>query len=283
MLQSNEFTAWVSIEGQEAPEYDVEISDDKKIITCWIASELGKKFSVHWKNSSYRQTTLGTIKMDGKSCGGKYIYAQNLPVTTVKEGVSDGTTIQAFVFSSLALTDDDSYLGGNPHPDLGLIELLIYPVRTLPHTRVAAGMRASGTALSTLKVHERSKKAVTQQIALGESQKLEKRHDFVSAQRTGPDLVKFLFKYRPLDILRANGIAPQSSEPKQKAEPARAQRSQEDVKRVKKENKPIVNDAKKSRVKREADDDIIDLTEDAPRGKRVKLEGFVQGQVIDLT
>ncbi|KAJ7680834.1 Alpha/Beta hydrolase protein [Mycena polygramma] len=285
MLQSKEFSAWVSIEGQEVPEYDVEISDDKKTITCWIASELGKKFSVHWKNSSYRETTLGTIKMDGNSCGGKYIYAQNLPVTAVKEGVSDGTTMRAFMFSSLALTDDDSYLGGNPHPDLGLIELLIYPVRTLPHTRVVVG--SATTALSTLKVHERSKKAVTQQIALGESQKLERRHDFVSAQRTGPDLVKFLFKYRPLDILRANGIAPQSSELKRKAEPAQGQRSQEDVKRVKKENKPIVkhteNDAKKSRVKHEADDDIIDLTEDAPRGKRVKLEGFVQGQVIDLT
>ncbi|KAJ6594453.1 hypothetical protein B0H19DRAFT_1366317, partial [Mycena capillaripes] len=87
-------------------------------------------------------------------------------------------------------------------------------------------------------------------------------------------------------ILRANGIAPQRSEVKKKAEPTVAQRSQDDVKRAKKENKPSVKreaaSAKKAGVKREASD-IIDLTQDSGRGKRVKLEGFIQGEVIDLT
>lgn len=42
MLQFREFFAWVSIDGVEAPEYGVEISEDQKSVTCWIASELGK-------------------------------------------------------------------------------------------------------------------------------------------------------------------------------------------------------------------------------------------------
>jgi hypothetical protein len=65
--------------------------------------------------------------------------------------------------------------------------------------------------------------------------------------------------------------------------------------RASKENEPLVKkdpllkgkgNARK-RVKREllADDDAIDLTQasPAPRRKRVKLAGFVQGEVIDLT
>jgi hypothetical protein len=94
----------------------------------------------------------------------------------------------------------------------------------------------------------------------------------------------------PPDILRANGIAPQ---------PARAQLPPASVKRAgvgaSKENEPLVKKGSllkgkgnaKKRVKREvlADDDAIDLTQasPAPRRKRVKLAGFVQGEVIDLT
>jgi hypothetical protein len=67
-------------------------------------------------------------------------------------------------------------------------------------------------------------------------------------------------------------------------EPSRVQSPQTDVKRVKKENKSVKHEAadKKSRVKREASD-VIDLTQDNRRGKRVKLENFIQGEIIDLT
>jgi hypothetical protein len=42
MLHWQEFSAWVTIEGVEAPEYAVEVSEDEKTVTCWIPSELGK-------------------------------------------------------------------------------------------------------------------------------------------------------------------------------------------------------------------------------------------------
>jgi hypothetical protein len=121
--------------------------------------------------------------MDGTSCGGKIIYSHKLPVTVFKDGVMDATTLKPFMFSSLALTgaieacsatfrpltpppDDDAYLGGTSLPDLGLIELVISPVRVLPATQSYAPAPISD--LSMLKVHERSKKAVTQQITFVE-------------------------------------------------------------------------------------------------------------------
>ena len=42
MLHWKEFSAWVTIDGKEVVEYDVETSEDEKTVTCWIASELGK-------------------------------------------------------------------------------------------------------------------------------------------------------------------------------------------------------------------------------------------------
>ncbi|KAJ7933800.1 hypothetical protein B0H13DRAFT_1592038 [Mycena leptocephala] len=106
MLHCKEFSAWVSIEGKVTEEYGVEISEDQKSVTCWIPSELGKKFSVQWKNESYYHDTRGRVKMDGNYCGGKVIYARKIPKSTFLAGVSDGATLKPFIFSSLELTGE---------------------------------------------------------------------------------------------------------------------------------------------------------------------------------
>ncbi len=45
MLSFEEFTGWVEIDGKEAKEYGIKHSRNDEgvpIITCWIASEVGK-------------------------------------------------------------------------------------------------------------------------------------------------------------------------------------------------------------------------------------------------
>lgn len=42
MLQFNEFSAWITIDGQPAPEYAVEVSEDERTVTCWIESKLSR-------------------------------------------------------------------------------------------------------------------------------------------------------------------------------------------------------------------------------------------------
>ncbi|KAK7005974.1 hypothetical protein R3P38DRAFT_3214909 [Favolaschia claudopus] len=283
MLNFHGFSAWVCIDGirrdgNGTPEYDIEVSEADKTVTCWIASELGKNFSVHWKTSTYQGDTGGYVKMDGVSCAGKILRAHPLPRDTYKEGVKEGQTLRRFAFSSLSLTDDDAYLGAPSQtlPDLGVIDLDIYPIRVNGSKRRATTQQ---TNLATLKVHERSKKAVTQQVTLTKAEYLSKPSSYSDVTLTGPAFVKFRFKYRPMDVLRANGIAPQAPKAKVPTPPPETQ----------KENKPLVKhekkDVKKSKVKREADGDVIDLTEDTsrPKNKKVKLENFVQGEVIDLT
>lgn len=54
MYHSTGFSAWITIDGVEATEYDVVTSDDKKTVTCWIASELGKVRTILLTQSSPR-------------------------------------------------------------------------------------------------------------------------------------------------------------------------------------------------------------------------------------
>ncbi|KAJ7162060.1 hypothetical protein C8R46DRAFT_342870 [Mycena filopes] len=287
MLQFREFSAWITIDGQQTPEYAVEVSEDKRTVTCWIASELGKRFSVDWRNSSYPHLTRGRVAVDGNYCGGKLIKPMGLPKFASKTGIRDTHCLKPFVFSTLELTDDDAFLGGPTHEDLGVIRLTISAVELIGETANPRKL-----ALSELKVHERSKKAVTQQITLAKPEFSQRPKVIVTTTTIGPHLVKFLFKYRPADgeVLRANGIVPQLK-PKPSSEPVRpltpddtlADDEEErklrerlgalEAKRLKRDTKP--------RVKREADNSFVDLTQPRHR-KKVKMEGFVPAEIIDL-
>ncbi|KAF7315907.1 hypothetical protein MIND_00107300 [Mycena indigotica] len=109
--------------------------------------------------------------------------------------------MKPFVFASLKSSDDDD-LVELAYDNLGTIELKIVPVRDFFQSAIHT------PSLDTLQVHERSKKAVTQQITLGDPLTLQAPIPTFKAQRSGPDIVRFVFRYRPLDVLRANGLVP---------------------------------------------------------------------------
>ncbi|KAJ7646748.1 hypothetical protein FB45DRAFT_1019050 [Roridomyces roridus] len=290
------FSAWIATDGVEVPEYHVATSADQKTVTCWIPSEMGKRFSIHWKNSSYTTHTQGDIKLDGNSFVGKILYGdEDFPVSAVKEGVTDATMIRHFVFSSLELTDDDDLLNQAQNAEnVGSIQLNIYPIEILSTN---SKRRNHSYELQNLTLHERSKKAITQQIKLAEPEPVRKKSNTsVSTRPTGPDLVRFCFNYRPLDVLQANGMAPAPKNSKRKAsseEPSESTTSDLEEMRVLR-RKLTALEAKVKKEKKppaEVDGSVIDLTVDADeprRSKKVKREGsdrrpFNSGEVIDLT
>ncbi|KAJ6498903.1 hypothetical protein C8R45DRAFT_980344, partial [Mycena sanguinolenta] len=249
------------------------------------------RFSVHWKNISYNGDTGGDLYMDGILCGKNLLHGRDLRSLATFDGVKDGRSVKPFVFSPLELTDDDSFLDCSSHRDLGLIELGIRPVQVI---RENNGIYSSPNALSEVKVHERSKKAITQQITLAEPELLAEPEPSART-RSGPNLVKFSFKYRPADVLRANGIMSTPRQPKRKAsaEPLRSPSPEYNLADAEEEKMLLerlnalaakrLKIEKKPRVK--VDPDIlVDLTQG--RKKRVKTESkptFVQGEIIDLT
>nr|GAT46888.1 predicted protein [Mycena chlorophos] len=263
MPQHNGFHAWISIDGQPSPEYSVEVSEDGTNVTCWVASELGKQFSVNWVNKTYYGITgtSGDLSLDGTKAGGKVLYVHDIGKQMEFRGVRDGADIRPFVFSSLELSDDDELLGGPSLPDLGLITLKINP-----------------------------------QVGLGNAEPAPPRGAGVWITPAGPAVVTFSWKYRPLDILRANDIAPAAASTtlKRKAEdegsrPAKEVRAKTEKAVLKNQSNVSAsqsssNSSKKPRVKNERHD-AIDLTE--LRTGKVQTERprqtYAKGQVIDLT
>ncbi|KAJ6507174.1 hypothetical protein C8R47DRAFT_1066066 [Mycena vitilis] len=229
MVHYGGISCWIEIEDSSTTEYHVQTFNDQRVVTCWIASEVGKSFSVGWRNSALPAPTAGHVFMDGNDCGGRVLCGPSVACAR-HEGVTDARTVKRFTFSPLTLTggastsphallttrvDDDAFLGDSPkHQKLGLIEVAIYPVEIFGYVQAMAN--SSSYNLPDIKLHERSKKSVNHQIKLAEPKLLPVPQNAVSHRIIGPPLVTFVFRYRPLDILRANGIAPPPPQPKRK-------------------------------------------------------------------
>ena len=47
MPQFDNFQASISVDGVDLPEYGVAIDEKKKVVTCWVPSEVGKAWIIH--------------------------------------------------------------------------------------------------------------------------------------------------------------------------------------------------------------------------------------------
>ncbi|KAJ7661668.1 hypothetical protein B0H17DRAFT_1337186 [Mycena rosella] len=296
-----EFSAWITLDGIEAPEYAVTTYKDEgiPIITCCLASESGKKMSVNWTNMGYAQPIIGIVTFDGKDGGNTVIFAPfDFPESGHVDGITNrrGTTIKPFRFKSLELTDNETCLNRASPEKLGLIELTIKSAEIKKNPKVVLGHRAV-MPLRKITLHERSKKAATQnmQILLGDSEQLAERQIFIEYPDEGPELVKFCFKYYPLGVLQANGIAPFPPQIKREAsaerERALASADTEEAKILAERARTLRGELraveaelaklkKGPAVKREFEAGTIDLRQ---LRKKVKTDSAISGEIIDLT
>ncbi|KAF7315897.1 hypothetical protein MIND_00106300 [Mycena indigotica] len=250
MPHHNGFEATIRVDGQTTDEYACEVSADRATVTCWIASQLGKEFSVYWRRDrSHREHSVGYVQVDGNPCAGRVIYsyassAQLSGVTT------EDNRLRPFVFSSLETTgsfmlslpkfpNDDALEDYAVHPDLGVIALTITPV--------VVGQRgnhegADSVAMPDLTVHERAKKALTERVGLGAEGQVHYRNTAASIALKGDPIVTFRWKYRPIEVLRAAGsILNKKRAADEVAGPSKRPKREE--KKIILEPKPEVTDA----------------------------------------
>ncbi|KAG1869519.1 hypothetical protein F4604DRAFT_1926910 [Suillus subluteus] len=192
-----DLSAYLFVDGQELPEYAVDVSNTptENRITCWIASEEGKKFGVRWMNAAEQSWSIrATVSVDGVRCG-----AQSAPPgwvgTTERTHLANDSVTRDFMFSNIELTDDDSMLGDQSSNDIGQIVL-----------KVKTGKRTK------TQVHEQSKKACVHRVI----DEVPRQVNHRPGRSTSHSMFKldkrpvtvFVFKYTRLDILQAMGIAP---------------------------------------------------------------------------
>ncbi|KAJ2915216.1 hypothetical protein MD484_g5211, partial [Candolleomyces efflorescens] len=242
---------------------------------------------------------------------GKQIYLSNsivrrsldalnvLPRYLSDELVNDGRATQSFQFGTLELTDDDSLLN-IANGNFGEIQVTISSVGTFIKIPVLDSTNLSGRERNDQFVaHERSKKGSAHCVKFGDQKPIARPTHMIKSVGVAK-LCTFVFNYRPMDILMANGIAPPKTT---KASSASNSRPGSSSSAAGGRGKASGSKRKSDEVKSEEDgleddefDNEIHRLEDlrqskAARGagpplKRVKKEHrstLRSGEVIDLT
>nr|GAT59069.1 predicted protein [Mycena chlorophos] len=256
MPYHNGFSASILIDGREAKEYQLEYYGDEqtaRTVSCYIAAELGQEFSIFWANESYTDcmASRGTVTFDGNGdyTAREVIYRDDMlrmrssrepaNVTLHGEVMDDGKRFRPFTFSRLARTDDDDLVEGGA-ADIGVIQLSIEggwakqdDTESAPSPSEDASddettdvadedSDSAEEPLPALLFHEKIKKNHSQQVSLAPARKIPKeqriatsREDLFSSATLHP-IVIFRFLYRPLELLRAQGIAPPAAGQRQR-------------------------------------------------------------------
>lgn len=194
------YEAYVSIDGVELPAYEIKADETGKTVTCWIASEAGKSFAINWKSLWPRTFDIcGDIFIDGESMSGQLHRKNAIFLASVNDRITSPTTSRPLIFAPIELTDDDRYLHSQTAKSLGDITLV------LSEAESGEEVAPKTVELNHDKVHERAKKAMVHRVKLGEE--VPRTGKTIRVKRIST-IATFTFKYRSIDVLRADGIAP---------------------------------------------------------------------------
>ncbi|KDQ20515.1 hypothetical protein BOTBODRAFT_183291 [Botryobasidium botryosum FD-172 SS1] len=188
------YSVWISSNGGELEQFGTQIQeDDRSAITCWIPSVEGEKFQMSAAFGAFRGNDPGVPKVSS----GSWISSNE---------------IKPFLFSRLALTDDDSVATSAPS-DLGTIRLSFWRVVYSDDFYKGRITSADGTVRPEGPVHERCKKAGSHVVILGSAEvadapQPETRMSYSWVDPCDKPYGTFIFRYRPLDLLQAKGLAP---------------------------------------------------------------------------
>jgi hypothetical protein len=153
-----ELGARVMVEDEEVQHYAINVDPVKREVSCWIASEAGKAFSVVWLESDLKYPSGGMLYLDGHPA--RSILRRNVNPVTFKHTVISDSSLVPFLFSPLVVTDDDTFLNSSPSFPIGEIKLVIART-TVPQALEEAVYHAPP---QLQKVHERSKKAIVHRV-----------------------------------------------------------------------------------------------------------------------
>ncbi|KZV85296.1 hypothetical protein EXIGLDRAFT_775723 [Exidia glandulosa HHB12029] len=170
-ISHSNFEAWVECDGKALPVYGVEVNGTKA--TCWIASQAGKAFSVHFKmHDTCEVTYSGRAYVDGIKVDGRVFRPHTRAECTFRDMNPTPTTRQKLYFSKL---------------------------KTSAHLDGA----------KQFTVHETAKKLGGHHVTLGDPQVIAP-YRRTTTRKIGEPIVEFQFKYRPQDVLEAQDIIPVS-------------------------------------------------------------------------
>ncbi|KAF9037664.1 hypothetical protein BJ165DRAFT_1502382 [Panaeolus papilionaceus] len=213
MPTKDNFSVWIEVEGRSLPEYGITISKEDQSVECWVPSELNKPFEICVYDSIRSYSSAFDVRVDGNdvSCGRVIVKSDEetkRPSTRVRGYQLTKRTMQSFYFSQCILLDPDIF-NSSVLRGVGQIEVEIEQVR-LRKTRATPRKRLT---IPPLFLNERVHKGIDHGIRVGdEIQKYYDPFPTFATQRVRY-LGTFIFKYRPIEVLRAHELVPHFKRP----------------------------------------------------------------------
>ncbi|KAG2158235.1 uncharacterized protein EDB93DRAFT_1120537 [Suillus bovinus] len=98
MLTHRGFSACIVSEGKPIPEYlAAVVAENPNTISCWIPSEVGKSFSVYWRDEGTKKHSCAFITLDGFVVPGRFLFGEG---EAWRSGVRSGPqTERPFMFA----------------------------------------------------------------------------------------------------------------------------------------------------------------------------------------
>ncbi|KAI0272516.1 hypothetical protein BC834DRAFT_857113 [Gloeopeniophorella convolvens] len=206
----------VSSDGVPLPHYGTRVLS-RSTVVCYIPSEAGKEFTVHFADLGLSPKAAGIIDIycDGRfMCGNTFYPGTQGKVTHVP---TSGRSGRPFVFSKVAISTDDMEGFNHGAESLGLIEARIYTAfktgRIIPNPQFS-NVHEIGA------VSERSKAIGLNKVSLGTERPYQSYTDHFEWLRIEPleePCASFQFRHRPAELLQAMDIMPAVA--KQQPEP----------------------------------------------------------------
>lgn len=209
MLELHGFQAFVTCDGQELETYAPVV--DGRTISGWIASEVGKQFTITIRQSKpgRHPCTTQDVYIDGVLVSSK--LPKNADVFTHDGTKPSPTTFAPFVFAPLRTTDDSSISPvENTNSEFGTFRIALERVIV---TRTERGGSRRSYQLPNSIVHERDKKHVLGGLSVSTGAVVQTRRSnrIYSRPYKKSDpfpYVTFVFKYRSREFLLAQDIIP---------------------------------------------------------------------------
>ncbi|CCM04592.1 uncharacterized protein FIBRA_06773 [Fibroporia radiculosa] len=206
MITHLNYSAWITCDGREIIEYEPVVNMQARKISCWIPSEEGKSFTVHWRDHGNNIDTATYLKLDGHSVPGRFLYGRGEAHRSAVRVARD--LERPFLFIKV-LEDTKPTVGKNGTNDAGTIVVKI--------KRIVRKDTRNSNALVQPPPPARDRPSKDEPcVSFGaERQAFMQMESTWSVQPYDPQnpgtYVTFVFRYRSREFLMAQGIMSQKA------------------------------------------------------------------------
>jgi len=215
VLRLHGYSAWIESDGNPLEEHAIEIKDN--VVSCYICSEEGKEFVLQFDDDGSTPQVNTQFVCHGRSLKVKvdgfctdHVWGHFMMKGT-SCGAQVGDTIRPYIFTPIDTTDDDD-VAARDDPNVEHLGTIQVELKRGAYVGPGAGPYQDRVVPNTGPIHERSKKAGSHRVAFGQATYKQRNPVRVHDIDHTPWLI-FRFLYRKRDMLKAQGILPQSPSP----------------------------------------------------------------------